>query len=297
MREKEDLKGFYKRICHPYDFDVSVDIPHINVFTRSSCKGVAPYSRRNYYKVTLLRGEGLLEYADKSYQINKPAVLFSTPKVPYRWIPTGDEQLGWFCIFNESFARQQDELLSTLPMFSVGTNKLFFPDKEIENQIADLFEKMMLENELNYIHKQDLLRNYLHLIIHQVLKMKPAFHLEQHYNASERITSMFLELLERQFPVDSMHNPLSLKSAKDFAVQLSIHTNHLNRAVKEITGENTTNHIANRIVVEANDMLRNTDLTISEIAYLLGFEYPSYFNIFYKKHTNKTPKESRLIYS
>ena len=153
----------------------------------------------------------------------------------------------------------------------------------------------MTENAANYQHKQDVLRNYLHLIIHQVLKMQPAHHLKYHHNASERITALFLELLERQFPIDANFNVLELRSAKDFAAQLSVHTNHLNRAVKEVTGETTSHHISKRIISEANDMLRHTNWQIAEIAFALGFEEPAYFNTFYKKNTGFTPKEIRNV--
>ncbi len=99
--------------------------------------------------------------------------------------------------------------------------------------------------------------------------------------------------MERQFPIDSPENILTLKSPADFAQNLSVHVNHLNRAVKEVTGKTTTNHIADRIVKEAKALLVHTDWNVSEIAYSLGFEYPTYFNNFFKKHTELSPKSLR----
>lgn len=293
MASKENIQEFYQRISYNPEESIVQEKPHINVFARNSCSTNAPYSRRDFYKVSLIIGNGILEYADKSFQIERPAVLFSTPKVPYRWKPDGGAQLGWFCIFNEALSKQQDDFLSKLSMFQIGTDKLFYLDAQTEAGISFFYEKMMTENTLNYPHKQDLLRNYLHLIIHEVLKMQPATSVKLHNNASERITDLFLELLERQFPIDSIHNQLQLKSAKDYADNLSVHTNHLNRAVKEITGETTTSIIAKRILVEANEMLHHTNWPIAEIGYCLGFEYPAYFNNFYKKYTGNTPKQSR----
>ena len=58
---------------------------------------------------------------------------------------------------------------------------------------------------------------------------------KQPMNASKRISNLFLELLERQFPIDENHKELALRSASDFAEQLNVHVNHLNRAVKEST--------------------------------------------------------------
>ena len=58
---------------------------------------------------------------------------------------------------------------------------------------------MMNEINLDYIHKYNVLRNYLHLIVHEAMKMQPTQQFEKHSNASVRICHLFFELLERQF--------------------------------------------------------------------------------------------------
>jgi len=294
MKQSEDLNAFYNRIKYKYNEELSLSKPHVNVFERAACTVKHTYSRRDFYKVSLVLGKGRLDYADKSIYIDRPALMFSNPLIPYEWECLSDDQPGWFCIFNEFFVKQRDELLTDLPMFQLGYDKVYFPDEKSVKEIADLYRKMMVENESSYIHKQDVMRNYLHLIIHYALKMEPAKNYEKMQNAATRIASLFIELLERQFPIDSMHNPLKLKSANDYACQLSVHTNHLNRAVKEVTGKTTTEHIVTRIIIEANELLVHTDWTVAEIAYCLGFEYPAYFNNFYKKATGMTPKEAKM---
>jgi len=57
-------------------------------------------------------------------------------------------------------------------------------------------------------------------------------------NANKRISALFIDLLERQFPIDENHQKIYLRSASDFATQLNIHVNHLNRAVKRFIKEN-----------------------------------------------------------
>ena len=74
---------------------------------------------------------------------------------------------------------------------------------------------------------------------------------------------------------------------------LSVHVNYLNSSVKEVTGKPTTTHIAERIISEAKALLQHTDWNIAEIAYALGFEYPTYFNNFFKKKTGHIPKSVR----
>jgi AraC-like DNA-binding protein len=152
---------------------------------------------------------------------------------------------------------------------------------------------MIDEQQTDYAYKDDLIRNYINLIIHEALKLQPSENYDQHKNAASRITSVFLELLERQFPIESADRPLQLKTAQDYAKSLSVHVNYLNRAVKEVTGKPTTAHIAERIIGEAKALLQHTDWNIADIAYALGFEYPTYFNNYFKRITGTNPKSLR----
>jgi AraC-like DNA-binding protein len=153
---------------------------------------------------------------------------------------------------------------------------------------------MIEEQKSDYTYKDDLIRNYINLIIHEALKLQPSEHNDQHKNAASRLTSVFLELLERQFPIESRDRPLQLKTAQDYANTLHVHVNYLNRAVKEVTGKSTTTHIIERVVSEAKALLQHTSWNIADVAYALGFEYPTYFNNFFKKITGTNPKALRL---
>ena len=153
---------------------------------------------------------------------------------------------------------------------------------------------MIAEQENDYAFKDELIRNYINLIIHEAVKMQPSENHSKKTNAAERITAVFLELLERQFPIESTERPLELKTAQDFAKNLFVHVNYLNSSVKEVTGKPTTAHIADRIISEAKALLQHTNWSIAEIAYALGFEYPTYFNNFFKKKTGEIPKSVRV---
>lgn len=300
MNQIESIQEFYHRVPQANATGLSMHnagLGHFNVFTRASCFQKTPYIRRDFYKVSLIIGTGKLYYADKWIAIDRPALLFSNPLIPYSWDATSDEQEGWFCLFTEAFVQpyERKESLSESPLFKIGGNPVFFINESQLQELSGIFQKMMTEIASTYTHKYDLLRNYLHLIIHEAMKMQPAENFEKQANASSRITSLFIELLERQFPIDTPENGLVLKTATDYAKNLSVHVNHLNRSVKEITGKTTTEHISTRIVKEAQALLKHTDWNVSEIAYSLGFEYPTYFNIFFKRQTGLTPGEIRHI--
>lgn len=104
---------------------------------------------------------------------------------------------------------------------------------------------------------------------------------------------MFLELLERQFPINENHPKVGMRAASDFASQLNIHVNHLNRAVKAVTDKTTTQIIGERILQEAKIMLRHSNWNVSEISDALGFAEVTHFNNFFKKHAGLSPLKFR----
>nr|WP_255695531.1 helix-turn-helix domain-containing protein [Pedobacter sp. MC2016-14] len=253
-----------------------------------------PYNRRDFYKITLLFGSSKLEYANKAIMIDKPALLFTTPLIPYSWEPISEEQKGYFVLFTEDFLQvtNSDHALEHSPLFRLGADPVYYIDPDQVHYILQIFKNMHKEFHSEYVHKYDLLRNHLNVLMHEALKMQPMTdHFEPH-NASMRIASLFMELLDRQFPVD-MQRPLELRSPNQYADRLSVHVNHLNRAVRESTGKTTTEHLNERIIGEAKALIMNTDWNVSEISHSLGYEYPTYFNNFFKKQTGKTPTALR----
>ncbi|MDR2236124.1 MAG: helix-turn-helix transcriptional regulator [Chryseobacterium sp.] len=297
MESKETLKGFYERneISKESRCIIAPGIGHFNVFSRDSCSLVSPYSRRDYYKISLIIGKGKLHYADKWIYIDQPAILFSNPMVPYSWEADDEYQTGWFCLFTEEFLQNGSRIgnLQDSQLFRIGGTPVFFISEDQQKTVSELYIKMMNEIQTDYIHKYDMLRAYLHLLIHETMKMHPAESFQPYQNASQRVASLFMELLERQFPIDSPDASLKLKTPNDYAQNLSIHVNSLNRSVKEMTGRTTSQQITSRIIQEANALLKHTDWNISEIAYGLGFEEPAYFTNYFKRQTGMTPNAVR----
>jgi AraC family transcriptional regulator, transcriptional activator of pobA len=103
----------------------------------------------------------------------------------------------------------------------------------------------------------------------------------------------FFNLLNGQFPVVSAEHGLDLLTPADFAQQLHVHVNHLNSTVKKHTGKTTRDLIHERVIAEAKTLLRNTDWNVSEIAYALGFGYPSHFNKYFRQAAGLSPMDFR----
>jgi AraC family transcriptional activator of pobA len=291
MKEAESASDFFNSRVPASGISGQFNVFEREVFAQKPM----PYNRRDFYKVALLFGTSHLHYADKGIMINKPALVFSNPLIPYSWEAISENQEGYFCLFTEDFLKVKDRdlVLQESPLFKVGANPVFFLSAERADYVGQVFRNMMREFASDYVHKGDLLRNHLNLLLHEAMKLQPSETYFKHQNAASRIASMFLELLDRQFPIDSPDHALQLRMPAQYAELLSVHVNHLNAAVKEITGKTTTEHLNERIIAEAKALLQNTDWSIGEVAYSLGYEYPTYFNNFFKKQTGITPRALR----
>ncbi|WP_232325974.1 helix-turn-helix domain-containing protein [Spirosoma montaniterrae] len=257
---------------------------------------IHPYTRRDFYKIVLSTGHLVIHYADRSIEMEGTSLFFANPHVPYSVERLTDVQKGISCVFSEEFLKPNDRSESLLqsPLFRIGGTPVFLLNDAQKETITPIFQKMLAEQDTDYAFKGELIRTYINLIIHETLKLQPSEGFVKPQNAASRIATLFLELLERQFPIESPNKPLTLRTAQDYALRLSVHVNHLNRAVKEVTGRPTTAHIAERVISEAKALLQHTDWSISEIAYGLGYDYPTYFNNFFKKMTGTSPKTFRV---
>lgn len=311
MNKKTSLDEFYREIAEVLGKDISSFLPpnitteigHFNVFDiaqtiqESKLTNTMPYNRRMYYKISIIRGRNRAEYADKIVDITDNALLFATPKVPYNWLPQDENQAGFFCVFTDDFLLKSKSgvVLDQLPIFQLGAYPLFQIDDEQAEEVLAIFHKIQRELHSDYIFKYDLIRTYVMELIHYGQKLQPADESPQSHNAANRVSLLFIELLERQFPIDSPEQRLNLKTANDYAQRLSVHVNHLNKVLKETIGKTTTQLIRSRIAQEAKLLLRQTDWTISEIAFCLGFEEVAHFSNFFKKQTTFTPLAFRMI--
>lgn len=290
----ETIEDFYRGKLDALPQDIGKNQGHFNVFlledTYDSCKPPIQYSRRDFYKIALIRGHHVYHYADKSVEVSGSTLAFFNPQVPYTFESLTPNASGYFCIFKEAFfAGQMRGSIRELPMYAIGGKPAYMLDEKGDAQASGIFEKMIGEIQSDYPFKFDLIRNYIMELIHTAMKLQPSETLYQHADANARLAAVFAELLERQFPIESPSQQFSLRSARHFAEKLHVHTNHLNRAIRTATGKTTSEHIALRLTTEAKALLKHTDWNISEISYSLGFEEPAHFSNFFKKNTSLSP--------
>jgi len=247
--------------------------------------------RRDFYKMGLVNGDMTLWYGEKTLEINGTVLFFVNPRVPHT-VVRHSKNTGYACLFTEAFIKRT-EILKSSPLYQVGDGPVIRLNSEQAAFMAGIFQKMLAVHSGEYPYKSELIRNCIELIIHEALRIQPSQNVLQFKNAATRITHLFMDLLERQFPIERTGERLRLRAAQDFAEGLSVHINYLNRSVKEVTGKPTSVHIAERITAEAKALLQHTDWSVADIAYTLGFEYPTYFNNYFKRLTGTNPKSLR----
>jgi len=291
------LQAFYQRIDQAIAPAMN-DVGHFNIFRIEdiplSHSRKPAYNKRSFFKVSLITGHNKLHYADTSIEVNGTALVFTNPTIPYFWEMISEKQAGYMCIFTEPFFSRFVNIKDYTVFQSPDMAVMVLNKKQLP-VFRNLFVKMTNELQGIYIHKYDLLRNLLMELIHEAQKLQPAITHPAGSNASERIAVMFAELLERQFPIELQYQVMKLTSPAAFAQQLHVHVNHLNKALKEATGQTTSQLINGRILQEAGILLKSTNWTIAEVAFSLGFEESNHFSAFFKSRTNLTPNQFRKL--
>lgn len=298
MKKTETLESFYKDKSTPYDQSANSGKTQFAIVTNEQCSNGAKisYRRRDFYKVSLFKGRVLLHYGDKSLEVNGTALVFFNPDVPYTLEMLEESNFGGYLIFRESYYNDYYKNgIRELTLFANGAKPVFMLNKTQEKSVDSIFKKMQSDLLSDYEYKHDVIRTHLNELIHLAMKMAPLDKVYQFVDAKARITAIFSELLDRQFPIESPSDEFEMRSAAAYADKLGVHVNYLNRAVKSVTGKTTTNHISDRITTEAIAMLKHSEWNISQISYSLGFEDPSNFSHFFKKHTQQMPSNFRLL--
>ena len=249
--------------------------------------------RRDFYKMGLVNGDMTINYGGQLLEIKGTALFFVNPNVPHALVRRVNRTSGYACIFTETFLKGGE--LQDSPLFRVGEIPVVPLNAEQAAFMTGLFEKMLAVYDDDYLHKGDLIKNCIALIIHEALRIQPPERGSNFKNGEGRLTHLFIDLLEKQFPIERSDEPLRLRSPQDYARHLSVHVNYLNRSVRETTGKTTSAHISARIIAEAKALLQHSNWSVAEIAYALGFEYPAYFNNYFKRLTGSTPNIFRKV--
>lgn len=264
-------------------------------FFKTNNKTVA-CEKKDFYKIILIKGKNNINYADKIITIHEQAVLFVNPNIPYTREQIDTMQTGYVCLFKKEFFSLYGQMEQYHP-FQPGGNPIINITKDQNSQFENLFLKMIEQINSEYTFKNDVLRNLVFDIIELCLKTQPEKRVYYNCksNATSRISSFFIELLDRQFPLESPRHKIALRYPSEYANQLNIDVTHLNKAMKKATGKTTSQLISERLLKESKNLLQNSSWNLNDIGWSLGFEELSSFTHFFRKEIQFSPKAFREL--
>lgn len=248
--------------------------------------------RSEFYRIGLtLRGTcdvqlGLEHYTHRTGTVNCtfPNQLFSKSN-------KSEDLFGYYLLFNPTFLDTlipENRIADEFPFFSYSGVPFFQLEPPVIQQIESLIWKINEELQGDKAEREKAIQLYLYLIL---LEMKRSY--------GQQGLGLYTELPETTALVIKFKKLvgqyyLEKQQVADYAGLLCVTPNHLNRTVKEISGRTASDHIAEMLLQEAKVLLKNTDLSVAEIAYRLQFSEPSSFSRFFKKSTEHTPLEYRV---
>ena len=246
--------------------------------------------RHDFYRVGLVNaGRGSVTADLGDYPIKPPMLLQFAPGVVHGWRPDQVPR-GYVIDFERTFFGQdpgaQAELVEN-NLFCVHSGPRVLSLNAKQRQVFEqLATAMRREAESRGTDHAAALLSYLRLWLIEAGRVAQALQPAQPLNdRGAELTNRFLCLVGGNYK--------SLSSVSDYAARLGVSSNHLNETVRRVMQKTAGQVIRERMLMEAKRLLLHSELSVSEIAYQLSFEDPSYFARFFRKHTGQAPAEFR----
>lgn len=246
--------------------------------------------RHDFYTIYWIKKGKLLHTIDAViHEVKKNTLFFVAPGQVHN-IQATDKIEGYMIAFRDAFMCLKDQSqvsgINSGLFFNTQFSSVIHINDEQEQDIDAIVRLMMKElmlREPEYEMALHGLLRYFLVLASRIKGENVAISPEQHAVHNSSIFLKFKNLIEEKYQ--------ELKTVSDYAGLLHIKPVLLNEISKQLSGITAGEHIRNRVILEAQRYLYNTDLTAKEIAYKLGFDDPHYFSRFFKKYTNQSPSE------
>jgi len=252
--------------------------------------------RTNTFSISLLtEGEAIYKIGMREYKMQAGSYYFMSPH-QLRYYKKTKPWKGFVFVFSEEFTQLFSSLsvYTEYPFLKFGANILLQLTDEQMAVLVPIMEQMYRHYHSNEPDKLKFIYHYMTL----AMLHGKRWHEEQHPAIADdpkdvSLSSRFDDLLEEHFFALVTQKVEKLFAVSDFADKLNVSTNYLSDVVKKETGKTPTQIIKERTILEAKSLLRNTDLSVSEVAHFLTFDDPSYFAKYFKSAAGLSPSEFR----
>jgi AraC family transcriptional activator of pobA len=255
----------------------------------------------DFYSISLKRNSAAkIRYGQQDYDFDEGILFFMAPGQVFN-VHVSDllaKRSGWILLIHPDFLWNTSltRTIRKYEYFDYSVNEALFLSEKEEATINNIINNIQQEYHSNIdkfsqdiiISQIETLLNYAERFYHrQFITRKKANH---------QVLDRLEELLNNYFNTGDLSKK-GLPTVQYISETLNISPNYLRGLLKVLTGKNTQQHIHDKLIEKAKEKLSTSDLSVSEIAYELGFEHPQSFSKLFKTKTNLSPLEFRQSFN
>jgi len=275
--------------------------PLISVVDYSAMKpGNSQAVMLDFYSIAIKQGSGLLTYGQQSYDFNEGVMFFLAPNQVFRAMPNTDPQkirTGWILYIHPDFLWKSAlaKKIHQYDFFDYSVNEALFLSAKEQEVMGGLVRNIQQEYHSN-IDKfsQDIIISQIETLLNYAKRFYERQFITRKISG-HRVLEKLEILLEDYFTKEET-SP-ALPTVQAIANELHFSASYLSGLLKSLTGKSTQEHIHEKLIEKAKLQLSTTSLSVSEIAYGLGFERVQSFHKLFKSKTNLSPLQFRASFN
>ncbi|KPH11270.1 AraC family transcriptional regulator [Chryseobacterium sp. ERMR1:04] len=298
MNTIKSVSAFHKLLSLPEPKHPLVSVINLSESNFIEDKVWEGFTNRFYCVALKRNATGKIKYGQQHYDYDKGVLSFTAPnQVQYLDLQTMDcESKGYLLIFHEDFLLKHPlaNTISSFGFFSYAVNEALHLSEDEENNLIEILNK--IDKECQHIdrHTQEIILSQIELLLQYSNRFYERQFLTRKNN-NHQLLVRFERFMNDYF--DNESSEKGLLTVHQIAEAMNLSPNYLSDLLRIHTGQNTQQHIHEKLISKAKEKLSTTTLSVSEIAYELGFEHSQSFSTLFKKKTNMSPLEFRQSFN
>ncbi|MGS2763696.1 helix-turn-helix domain-containing protein [Sinomicrobium sp. M5D2P9] len=273
-----------------------INFEEIKCFDDESLRSVS----YNFYCIAIKKNfEGKMKYGQQYYDFDEGVMTFFSPmQVVTTDIVENLKLSGYWLVVHPDFIRNYPlgKAIKEYGYFSYAVNEALHLSDDEEKAVTAIIQSIAHEyRSVIDNFSQDVIVSHIELLLN---------YCNRYYNrqfitrraASNDLLIKLESLLSDYFNSEQLRES-GLPTVQYISGKLNVSADYLSDMLRNLTGQNTQQHIHNHLIEKAKEVLTTTDLSVSEIAYQFGFEYPQSFSKLFKKKTEMSPLEFRQSFN
>ena len=256
----------------------------------------------DFYLITIIHFfDAELRYGQLPYDFDQGVVAFMAPNqvlgINFNTVEVS-KPTGWILCIHPDFLWNTPlaSMIKKYEYFNYSVNEALHISEKEEGVLMGIIKNIEHEYHSS-IDKfsQDIIISQLEVFLNYSERFYQRQFITRKITNHRTLTGLE-EILESHFRSDSLVNS-GVPTVKDIADKLHVSPDYLSKLLKTLTGKNTKEHIQDKVIEKAKEKLSTTHLSVSEIAFLLGFEHSQSFSKLFKNKTNFSPMEFRASFN